>query len=63
MNVYSEVVSIKATISKGKFQTAEISALYLDDEKSKKNKLQQFINVVVTYALLKLKSLERENPK
>jgi hypothetical protein len=41
-----------------KFQPSEITALYLDDEVAKTNKLQQFINLVVTFAVLKLKSPE-----
>lgn len=56
LNVYSEVVTIKQTISDCKFQPQEITALYQDDEQSNKNKLQQFINVVVTYAVLKVKA-------
>jgi hypothetical protein len=58
LNVYSEVVSIKQTIALNKFQPSEITALYLDDEVAKTNKLQQFINLVVTFAVLKLKSSE-----
>jgi len=58
LNVYSEVVSIKQTIAMNKFQPSEITALYLDDEVAKTNKLQQFINLVVTFAVLKLKSPE-----
>ena len=58
LNVYSEVVSIKQTIAMNKFQPSEITALYLDDEVAKTNKLQQFINLVVTYAVLKLKTPE-----
>jgi hypothetical protein len=58
LNVYSEVVSIKQTIAMDKFQPSEITALYLDDEVAKTNKLQQFINLVVTFAVLKLKSPE-----
>ena len=58
LNVYSEVVSIKQTIALNKFQPSEITALYLDDEVAKNNKLQQFINLVVTFAVLKLKSSE-----
>ena len=58
LNVYSEVVSIKQTIGLNKFQPSEITALYLDDEVAKTNKLQQFINLVVTFAVLKLKSSE-----
>jgi hypothetical protein len=41
-----------------KFQPSEITALYLDDEVAKTNKLQQFINLVVTFAVLRLKSPE-----
>lgn len=55
LNVFNEVVSIKQTIAQGKFHANEITALYLDDQISQKNKLQQFINVVVTYSVLKLK--------
>ena len=58
LNVYSEVVSIKQTIAMNKFQPSEITALYLDDEVAKTNKLQQFINLVVTFAVLKLKTPE-----
>ena len=58
LNVYSEVVSIKQTIALNKFQPSEITALYLDDEVAKTNKLQQFINLVVTFAVLKLKRSE-----
>ena len=58
LNVYSEVVSIKQTIALNKFQPSEITALYLDDEVAKTNKLQQFINLVVTFAVLKLKNSE-----
>jgi hypothetical protein len=58
LNVYSEVVSIKQTIALNKFQPSEITALYIDDEVAKTNKLQQFINLVVTFAVLKLKSSE-----
>ena len=58
LNVYSEVVSIKQTIALNKFQPSEITALYLDDEVAKSNKLQQFINLVVTFAVLKLKRSE-----
>lgn len=55
LNVFSEVVNIKNTINLSKFEPSEITALYIDDEATKKNKLQQFINVVVTYSVLKLK--------
>ena len=58
LNVYSEVVSIKQTIALNKFHPSEITALYLDDEVAKSNKLQQFINLVVTFAVLKLKNSE-----
>lgn len=57
LNVFQEVVNIKQTINQGRFQPSEITALYIDDEVTKNNKLQQFINVVVTYSVLKLKHI------
>ena len=39
LNVFSEVVNIKNTINLSKFEPSEITALYIDDEATKKNKL------------------------
>lgn len=54
-------MTIKATIAEGLFQPSEITALYQDDEQSSKNKLQLFINVVVTYAVLKVKEQSKKD--
>lgn len=40
LNVFSEVVNIKQTINNANFQPSEITALYIDDEFTKNNKLQ-----------------------
>lgn len=59
--MYQEIVNIKERIDENKYQIAELLPLYLTDAKFENNRLQEFINAVVTYAELRIKILHEED--